>query len=92
MNLAALKNKPIARPPKGVKVTTAAQAHAEAQEEPHPAYKEEKEGEVKKAKEVKKAIVVDKTKDTTLDRDIIMKRLIPIAPIVLNRKKKADFI
>ena len=82
MNLAALKNKPIARPPKGVKVTTAAQAHAEEkaqeEEEPHPAYKEEKEGEVKKAKEVKRLFVVDKTDKTTLDRDVIMKRLMEL--------------
>ena len=61
MNLAALKNKPIARPPKVVNVTTATQVEAAAkaqEEEPRSAYKEGND-EVKEANEVKKVFIVD---------------------------------
>jgi hypothetical protein len=93
MNLAALKNKPIARPPKGVKVITATQVQAEAKaeekEEPHPPYKEGNDG-AKEAKEVKKVFVVDKTQTTTLDRDIIMKRLMEMKTGIKNGKNEKN--
>jgi len=79
MNIATLKNKPIARGPKEVRVLFGREpASLMESEESHPAFLEEKDeekGKERKAAKEKTQFIVDRTKETTLDRDVIMARL-----------------
>jgi hypothetical protein len=88
MNIAALKNKPIAKGPKEVKVLFGREP-VNMPEEPHPAFIPEGGGGPSAVRRTSQPqFIIDKTKETTLDRDFIMARLRKLVKPVIEEQEK----
>ena len=87
MNIAALKQKPITKSPKEVRVLFGREPVDTAANASHPVFEQESPNEAK-------AFIVDRRNETTLDRDVIMARLknmikVPVAQAQAQAKAQA---